>query len=74
MIKYFQYSKVYLELNEDIKQLTKVINTPEQKNITVFPDSRLYSNMCLKSGSWEESDQATFESNKASVISYFSSM
>lgn len=70
MIKYFQYSDVYVKNDEIAKLLTKVVNTESQKAISTYTEVGLYDSMIQKSGSWQESDEQTFNSLKTQVLAY----
>ena len=70
MIKYFQYSDVYVKNDEIAKLLTKVVNTESQKAISIYTEVGLYDSMIQKSGSWQESDEQTFNSLKTQVLAY----
>jgi hypothetical protein len=74
MIKYFQYSNIYVKNDEVAKTLTKVINSEGQKAISTYTEIGLYDSMIQKSNDWIESDAATFDSVKNQVIAYLQSV
>jgi hypothetical protein len=70
MIKYFKYGDVHVKDDQIAKLLTKAINTEAQKAITTYNKVGFYDSSLERSGSWQESDEQTFNSIRTEVLTY----
>jgi len=70
MIKYFNYGDVHVKVDQTAQLLTKVINTEAQKAIAIYSKLGFYESSIQQTGSWQESDEQTFNSIRTEVLTY----
>jgi len=70
MINYFiRPGGVYVKIDTDIKVVSLVLNTDNQKTLSaIINNLDYYNNTVSESASWPTTDQTTYETNKTIVL------